>query len=456
MITKQAQCRLDGLLMHQHTPAPDNLHDTMRAYGTVPELLSDVMHIERIESPDPALLSREDQTILARGASELVAMVIGRLKGDSAELYIRLDEKLAPLDAFALFRPYEEDDQSKHIVYVASGRAPMPRPLARWLPALLFLVTIFSVLYTGMTIAAGELGLTDPQAAAQIVADPIMNLWRGLPYALAILAILVPHEMGHWLTMRHYRIPASLPYFIPAFGLSPFGTFGAAILLRGTLRNRRVLFDLGASGPLAGLIVAVPILLIGLATSPTVPMQPGGYLEGNSLLYAGAKILTFGRFLPDGQTDVMLNQLAWAGWTGLFVTALNLIPLGQLDGGHVLYALIGKRARQLFWPVLLIMTFLALFVSTAWIAFALMLVLVGRYYAVPLDDVTPLNPARRVLGIVTLVIFVLVFIPNPIYVAGEPSGVLGAFMMVPYMTAFTGMLLALPEMLAHAKLQHTP
>lgn len=401
----------------------------------VHQAVESVMTIEEQPSVESVDLSKEDLAILARGRGRVVAAYIGTLSVDSLIAYDQLDKVLKPYNLFALFRWQGPLSDRKHKIIIARGRARKPKPLLTWPAAVLFVLTILSVLYTGLIVTTGEISLTDPALAETIMAQPILNLWRGLPYAIAILAILVPHEMGHWLTTRRYGIPASLPYFIPAFMLSPFGTFGAAIILRGTLRNRRVLFDLGASGPLAGLVFAVPILLIGLMTSPTIPLEPGGFLEGNSLLYAGAKILAFGRFLPDGQIDVMLNALAWAGWTGLFVTALNLIPLGQLDGGHVLYSLIGQRARILFWPILLVMVFLALFVSTAWVAFAIMLFLVGRYYAVPLDDITPLDTVRRALAILTLVIFVLVFIPNPIYSLDEPSGLLGFILM-------TGSLLA--------------
>ncbi|MAU13492.1 MAG: hypothetical protein CL607_26980 [Anaerolineaceae bacterium] len=395
----------------------------------VQQAVEAIMAIEDQLTLEDGDLSKEDLAILARGRGRVVTAYVGILSMDSLAAYDQLDRAFKPYNLVALFRWHGATSDRKHKIIIARGRARKPKPLPTWPAAVLFVLTILSVLYTGLIVTTGEISLTDPASTDAIMAQPILNLWRGIPYAVAILAILVPHEMGHWLTTRRYGIPASLPYFIPAFILSPFGTFGAAIILRGTLRNRRVLFDLGASGPLAGLVFAVPILLIGLMTSPIIPLEPGGFLEGNSLLYAGAKILALGRFLPDGKFDVMLNSLAWAGWTGLFVTALNLIPLGQLDGGHVLYSLIGQRARILFWPILLVMIVLALFVSAAWVAFAIMLFLVGRYYAVPLDDITPLDPFRRTLAIVTLVIFVLVFIPNPIYGLDEPSGLLGLVLM---------------------------
>jgi membrane-associated protease RseP (regulator of RpoE activity) len=191
------------------------------------------------------------------------------------------------------------------------------------------------------------------------------------------------------------------------------------------MRNRRVLFDVGAAGPLAGLIFAIPILIIGLATSDIqqVPKDEDSAREGNSVMYAAAKVAVFGRFVPDGDEDVFINQLAMAGWTGLFVTGLNLIPLGQLDGGHVIYTLFGRRARQLFWPVVIAFAVLAIWVNNAWFLWTFLLFFLGRFYATPLDDITPLDSRRRLLGIIALVIFVLVFVPNPIQIiqAGSSS-----------------------------------
>jgi len=180
------------------------------------------------------------------------------------------------------------------------------------------------------------------------------------------------------------------------------------------MRNRKVLFDVGVAGPLAGLVVALPILFIGLATSNIEPLPTEAYmLEGDSLLYAVAKYAIFGEWLPSGQEDVFINQLAKAGWTGLFITGLNLIPLGQLDGGHVLFTLLGKRAYRLYYPILGLFLLLSLF-NSAWILWTLLLMFLGRAYAVPLDNITQLGRRRRWLGYAAMVIFLLVFVPNPL------------------------------------------
>ena len=230
------------------------------------------------------------------------------------------------------------------------------------------------------------------------------------------MLILGAHELGHYFAARYHKVPVSLPYFIP-MPFSIIGTLGAFIRLKAPIKNRRALLDIGAAGPLAGFVFAVPILLIGLASSETTtPPESGGYmLEGNSILYALMKIAVFGRFLPDGSEDVLLNQVAWAGWVGLLVTALNLIPLGQLDGGHIAYVLFGRRAKALFWPVIFGLVALTLITSTpTWAVWIILLFFAGRRYAEPLDDVTELDGRRRAIAIFTLALFFLVFVPIPL------------------------------------------
>lgn len=265
-------------------------------------------------------------------------------------------------------------------------------------------------------MAINEIGFENPFRAMVLAQDPWSEIWRGIPYAASILLILGAHELGHYFAARRRHVAVTLPYFLP-FPWGMFGTFGAFIQLREPMRNRKVLFEIGAAGPLAGLIFAVPILLIGLATSPTGPIPFGpSLIEGNSLLYAVSKRLIFGEWLPSAHLDVYLNSLAWAGWTGLFVTGLNLLPIGQLDGGHVLYALIGERAKQSYLPVIVLLTALTLFTSGGMLLILVLLILFGRAHAVPLDNVTRLDPRRRLYAVATLVIFAIVFVPMPLTV----------------------------------------
>jgi Zn-dependent protease len=345
--------------------------------------------------------------------SPITASYTGTLLIDSITAYDKLDIAFKALDHIPIFTA----EKDRHVIRAMKGRFdPKPRPV--WVNAVLFVLTIFSLLFTGSR------------------SEGSLNLLDGLPYAIGLILILGAHELGHYFAARRHNVAVTLPYFIPLPGLSLFGTMGAFIQLREPMRNRRVLFDVGAAGPLIGLLVAIPVLLIGLKTSP---MNPSPFIdvfmlkqpfaaygqEGNSLLYMGAKLLVFGRIIPDGINDVTINQLAFAGWVGLLVTSLNLVPLGQLDGGHVIYSLIGEKARVLYLPLLFGLGILAVLFGE-WLFWVILLLFFGRIYATPLDMITTLDQRRRVLAIATLVIFVLVFMPLPFqfFYINVPQGLL--------------------------------
>lgn len=365
-------------------PAETSISSQKPAADQLGTAVAEVMDIYKVEyDPAPAVS----------------ASYTGRLRLDSETAYARLDEHFAALDYHVVLTT---DNENRPVILALKGRVH-PRPRPTWPNIVLLVLTILSLLFVG---AAHQAGMQDR--------DSIV-LWEGIPYAASILLILGAHELGHYFAARYHRVNVTLPYFIPLpFGF--FGTLGAFIQLREPMRNRKILFDIGVAGPLVGFVVAVPILLIGLATSHVEPLPSEDYvLEGDSLLYATAKFTVFGEFLPNADEDVFINQLAKAGWTGLFITGLNLIPLGQLDGGHVVFTLLGKHARRLYVPVLGI--FLALsFFNSAWLIWTLLLFLLGRAYAVPLDTITPLDRRRRWLGYTALMIFVLVFVPNPLHI----------------------------------------
>jgi Zn-dependent protease len=384
----------------------------------VRQMLMTVMSIEREISSlkDPRLVRAIGATSAPREQTPIRAAYEGRLLIDSEAAYDKLDHLLKTLDALPLFREVD----GKHVVIVMNGRIK-PGKRGWWLNAVLFVATLVSVLLLGLNMALNEIAAAEGIAAASEIGERgLLELWRGAPYAISILLILGAHELGHYFAARRHKISVTLPYFIPAPFISPIGTFGAFIQLREPMRNRKVLLDVGAAGPLSGLIFAIPILLIGLATSTVGAITPGGVLEGNSLLYALAKTITFGRFLPDGMMDVYVNQLAWAGWTGLLVTALNLIPVGQLDGGHILYSLIGDRARLLYFPVLGLMVLLVL-VTDAWFFWLILLLLFGRVYATPLDMITKLDSRRRGIALLGLFVFAVTFVPVPFSVVEASS-----------------------------------
>lgn len=323
----------------------------------------------------------------------------GRLRVDSEQAYAQLDEQFKALDCHIAMRT---DDQGQHVILALKGRVQAPeRPL--WPHVLLFMLTLLSLLFVGAMQAAGNRG------------SESLFLLDGWPFAVSMMLILGAHEFGHYITARRHGLNVSLPYFIP-FPLHVFGTLGAFILFREPTPNRKVMFDVGVAGPLAGLVVALPVLLLGLMTSEIKPLpQDEDYMiEGDSILYATAKYWVFGEFLPnDDDEDVFVNQVAWAGWSGLLLTALNLIPAGQLDGGHIMYTLLGERARQLYWPMVAVFVALSL-LSSVWWLLTFLFLMFGRFYAVPLDNVTPLDSRRRRLAYLAFVIFVLIFVPLPL------------------------------------------
>lgn len=231
-------------------------------------------------------------------------------------------------------------------------------------------------------------------------------------YSGAIMTILLTHEMGHFLTAKRYGISATLPYFIP-IPLPPFGTMGAVIKMGGRIPNRKALFDIGAAGPIAGLVMIIPSIVIGLKMSQIVTVSSLGentITLGDSLLFNLLSRVVLGH-IPQGQ-DVLLHPLAYAGWVGLLVTALNLLPIGQLDGGHVIYSLFKNRSKLFslfFYSVLLIV---CLFFYVGWFLI-LILLAIFRKHPPTMNDYVPLDRKRKILGIIVLVVFVLSFTPVP-------------------------------------------
>jgi membrane-associated protease RseP (regulator of RpoE activity) len=235
----------------------------------------------------------------------------------------------------------------------------------------------------------------------------------GFIYSLAILSILVAHETGHYLASRKYGVPSSLPYFIP-FPLPPFGTLGAVIRTRGTIPHRKALFDIGSSGPLSGLALAIPAVVGGFLLSKVVDVSQ--YPEqttslGNSPLLSLLQRIVLGD-LPPG-TDVVLHPIAYAGWVGLFITSLNLLPTGQLDGGHIIYALFGRRSKIIFRLTLVGITLLSIIYNVGWLLLVTILLFIGYKHPPPLDDLTPLDWRRKVVGALAFVIFFSAFTPIP-------------------------------------------
>jgi len=235
----------------------------------------------------------------------------------------------------------------------------------------------------------------------------------GAIYSATLMTILLAHELGHFLMSRRYRIPTTLPFFIP-LPLPPFGTLGAIIKIKGRMSDRRALFDIAVAGPLAGFFFTVPALILGLKFSTVIPLAEasGSSLQlGGSILFLALARNVVG-IVPDG-FDILLHPMAYAGWAGLFVMALNLLPIGQLDGGHVVYALLGRRSERVFAGSLIVFAIICAFFYPGWVLMIMLILFFGFRHAPTVDDVTPLDLKRKLLGIFVLLLFILSFTPVP-------------------------------------------
>ncbi|HNT23003.1 MAG TPA: site-2 protease family protein [Anaerolineales bacterium] len=349
---------------------------------------------------------------------------------DTPAAYDDLAQALRPLEITPLFRL----EEGRHAVILVEG-VVHTKPSKKWVNVVLFILTVFSVMLTGALFSPAQALPSNPVEGLRFVLS-------GWPFAAALLAILTAHEFGHYLVGRYHKTDVTLPYFIP-FPFSYFGTMGAFIQLKEPPKNRRTLLDIGIAGPLAGLVVAIPVLILGLALSPVqqipLTLPEGQIFEGNSILYLLLKYLVHGQMLPQpagysglqpaiywlryfftgaplptGGYDVSLHPVAWAGWAGLLVTALNLIPAGQLDGGHVLYVLLGGKRMRSILPIILGALVLLGVVWNGWWLWAFLIFAFGRFHAEPLDQITTLDARRKAVAILGIIVFILVFTPVPL------------------------------------------
>jgi membrane-associated protease RseP (regulator of RpoE activity) len=225
------------------------------------------------------------------------------------------------------------------------------------------------------------------------------------------MPILIAHEMGHYLACQRYGVSATLPYFIP-FPLGLVGTLGAFIRIRTRFPNRRALFDIGIAGPLAGFVVCLPMLLLGLHEATLVPNRPdGGPSLGEPLLFQWAARLVFGN-APDNMT-ILIGPLGMAAWFGLLVTALNMMPIGQLDGGHVTYALLRGRA-QVVSHLGILACLVLVYLRPTWLLWSILMIVLRRPHPPTIDDDAPLGAGRVLVGLLGFAIFAVCFTPNPI------------------------------------------
>ena len=347
-------------------------------------------------SDDPAALLRAEladvlavKQVTTSRAPDGPVRFVGHLLRDAESAFPVLEQRFRRLGYTPLLRREGEAD----VVLALHGlvRPGASNPLVN---LILFVATVASTIFAGTFFTNPIPGLT--------------RLEGGALFSASILLILGTHEFGHYFLARFHQVAVTLPYFIP-FPLGAIGTFGAFIQMKSPVRTRKALFDVALAGPLAGLVVAIPVLAIGLLLSPIVPRFGGRALEGSLLVDA---LVALVRPRPAG-TAILLHPIAWAGYIGLLVTGINLLPAGQLDGGHTAYAIFGRGARWLAGLTVLAIGALALITrQPGWYLWLFFIFATGMTHAEPLNDITPLDTPRKIVGIATLALLFVLLSPS--------------------------------------------
>jgi len=313
------------------------------------------------------------------------------------------------------FIPRLAVEAGEHIIYIA--HAPRLKKRNIWINIILIILTIFTTTWAGSLLwYSRTLALENEFDIISPLLDPEVVLYGFLSFALPLMLILGTHETAHYMAAKRHKIDASLPYFIPLPPPFILGTMGAFISMREPISNKKALLDIGAAGPIAGFLVSIPILIIGFSlemlqpvTLTELPSNTSVFIFNEPLLFSGLRF-----FFPSPENS-MMHPTAFAGWVGLFVTALNLLPGGQLDGGHIARALLGNNARYLSLLVvisLFVLSFITQFML--WIIFAFFILLLGTSHPPPLNDLTPLKPKRQAIGAVCMVMLLLCIHYEPI------------------------------------------
>ncbi len=387
-----------------------------RSYAPVPESLA----VDRLRAALRSLMDIEEVRVLSNEQKPPVQFAGHLVEGDQDAIFEEIVQRFAALGYTPSLTKAEDEHHLHAIPAVFEKKTGKP-----WVNILLFVLTLLSTLYIG---AFHE----------NVIPTRLQDILKGWPFALTLLAILTAHEMSHYFAGRRHGSPASLPYFIPLPLPGSLGTLGAVIVQRSPMRSRKSLFDIGIAGPIGGLIVAIPLLLLGLALSEVGRPQtfmdiPAGesvevLQEGNSVIYLAAKYIVHGRILPDKATgeDVWLSppsaggSIAFAAWVGLLVTMLNLFPVGQLDGGHVAYAMWGRTAWKIARYTLMAIWGWGIFLllrqnygGMTWLMIGSLGLFIGPRHPAPLNDLTPLDAKRKTLGWAMVVIFFLLLTPIP-------------------------------------------
>jgi membrane-associated protease RseP (regulator of RpoE activity) len=286
-----------------------------------------------------------------------------------------------------------------------------------WLNVLLFVVTAGSAFFVGFSwsinyVFADEISRSADFAPTLIAFLDFRVIILSMIYAVTLIGILLGHELGHFLTCRYYKIDATLPYFIPFPNL--IGTLGAFIKIKSRITRKKQLFDIGVAGPLTSFFLSVPLLVIGLSLSKAVPSVPrdSSIIFGEPLLLKIVGGAIFKGISSD--FDIILHPIGFAAWVGILVTALNLFPIGQLDGGHIFYAFVGRRSKNFSRYILMAFIIMGIFFWVGWLVWAALIAKLGLKHPQIVDEDIPLPRTRRIIGYGLVIIFILSFIPDPI------------------------------------------
>lgn len=361
------------------------------AYRTEPGIRTDELNALRARVID--IMAVEDQ----RMEDGRAITFTGRLRVEAEEAFNRLKAHFVELGYVPLLR--ENDSGERQIIVAIRGKLQSTLAQRPWVNLGLLAATVATTVFAG------------GQYARLLAGDDTLSsieniLSYGVPFAATLLLILGAHELGHYIQARRHRLPVTLPFFIPVpFGL---GTFGAFIQLRGPVENRRALFDVGVGGPIAGLVVAIPLFIAGLIMSVVTdsPAPPTRSMLMDLLIAI---------FLPGAATNgILLNPVLLAARFGLIITAINLLPIGQLDGSHIAYAALGRRwARWIGYATIAIMVVLGIVSSPTWFVWIGFALLSGMHHPAPMNDITPLDLRRNVAFLATAVLFLSLFSATP-------------------------------------------
>jgi len=362
-------------------------------------------------SPPPALDATKEVELIQGIVGRYFKVYETKLSIDAVMFHCEVDKVMLDENFSRLREELGRHGYTTFITYrhgehtITVGKLPAVKPKGVWVNAIFLAITVVTTVLAGMYLWINYAGLSPSQFFS------VENITMGtLAFALPLMAILGIHEMGHYFMAKRSGIPASLPFFIP--GPPPLGTFGAFISIRGPIPDRKTLFNLGVAGPICGFLVAIPIAIIGLLLTTSgarpVPVETGGMLSMQMpLIYTLLDI-----FMPPSG-NYLFHPTAMAGWVGFLVTAINLLPAGSLDGGHVARAVLGPNAKYATWVALAAMFAIGFVWYTGWMLFGLLILFMGIEHAPPLNDITPLSLKKKLVGVAMAALLVITFVVIP-------------------------------------------